>query len=209
MLGHKFSFAITSLAALALSLALCVSVVNAAQSDSSAPAQASQSSSNKSASSSSVAKKPADAKKSDSKDSASASTPAKKPLRARVKAALSKINPARLLRDREYKVASAKFPDFCKDWERKLHDREANNVGHVNWELKNGYETGTYVGYGPVKSCETHQSTDGFAIGKLTYDQYQYYEAGKTRDEAEKNKRATDDTATTELFRWDKGKWFY
>jgi hypothetical protein len=127
-----------------------------------------------------------------------------------VKAALQKVNPLRLLRDKEYKTASAEFPSFCKDWERKLHDREVNNLGHIAWSQKDGWETGTYVGYGPVQKCECHQSTDGYSIGKVTYDEFQYYLIGKTSAEAKAAKpKVTDSTATTELFRWDKSKWFY
>ena len=120
------------------------------------------------------------------------------------------MNPLRLLRDREFKKASAEFPDFCKDWERKLHDREVNNQGHITWTMKDGWETGTYTGYSPVQKCECHQSTDGFSIGKVTYDEFKYYVVGKTTDEAKHAKpKVTDDTSTTELFRWDKAKWFY
>jgi len=127
-----------------------------------------------------------------------------------VKAALLKVNPLRLLRDKEFKTASAQFPAFCKDWERKLHDREVNNLGHVAWTEKDGWETGTYTGYGPVQKCECHQSTDGYSIGKVTYEEFQYYLIGKTPQEAKSAQpKITDTTATTELFRWDKNKWFY
>ncbi len=149
-----------------------------------------------------------------SAESADTGTPQKQPMRKKikekVKAALHKINPMRALRDREFKKASALFPAFCKDWEHKLHEREVNNEKSIAWELKDGYETGSYVGYGPVNYCEAHQSSDGFSIGKLKYDEVKYYLAGKTRDEAEHAKpQVQDTTATTELFRWDKGKWFY
>jgi len=131
-------------------------------------------------------------------------------MKAGVKTALKKVNPLRLLRDKEYKTASAEFPSFCKDWERKLHDRETNNLGHLTWQEKDGYETATYTGYGPVQKCECHQSSDGYSIGKVTYDEFQYYLVGKTPDEAKQAKpKVTDSTATTELFRWDKNKWFY
>jgi hypothetical protein len=127
-----------------------------------------------------------------------------------VKAALSKANPLRLLRDKEYKTASALFPSFCKDWGNKLHEREVNNLDHLNWQEKDGYETATYTGYGPIEKCECHQSSDGYSIGKVTYDEFQYYLVGKTADEAKHAKpKVTDSTATTELFRWDKNKWFY
>lgn len=134
----------------------------------------------------------------------------KKTVRQKVKAALHKINPMRMLRDKEFKKASVLFPAFCKDWEHKLREREVNNQKNIAWQAKDGYETGTYVGYGPVNYCEAHQSSEGFSIGKLKYDEVKYYIAGKTRDEAEHAKpQVQDTTATTELFRWDKGKWFY
>lgn len=142
--------------------------------------------------------------------SADASAPAKRSLKTKVKAALQKVNPLRLLRDREFKKASAEFPSFCKDWERKLHDREVNNQSHIAWQMKDGWETGTYTGYSPVSQCECHQSSDGYSIGKVKYDEFKYYIVGKTPDEAKHAKpKVTDDTSTTELFRWDKEKWFY
>ncbi len=135
---------------------------------------------------------------------------AKRSLKTKVKAALQKVNPLRMLRDREFKKAAAEFPSFCKDWERKLHDREVNNQSHIAWQTKDGWETGTYTGYSPVSQCECHQSSDGYSIGKVKYDEFKYYIVGKTPDEAKHAKpRVTDDTSTTELFRWDKEKWFY
>ncbi len=135
---------------------------------------------------------------------------ARKTFRQKAKAALQKVNPMRLLRDREFKKAAAEFPDFCKDWERKLHERQVNNESHIAWQMKDGWQTGTYTGYGPVQKCECHQSSDGYSIGKVTYDEFKYYIVGKTTEEAKHAKpKVTDDTATTELFRWDKAKWFY
>lgn len=120
------------------------------------------------------------------------------------------MNPMRLLRDREFKKASATFPDFCKDWEHKLHDREVNNQNHIAWQDKDGWKTGTFTGYSTVQKCECHQSSDGYSIGKVTYDEFQYYVMGKTPEEAQHAKpKVTDTTSTTELFRWDKEKWFY
>ena len=132
---------------------------------------------------------------------------ATKTLRSKVKAAINKV---RALRDKEFQKAAALFPSFCKDWERKLHDREVNNQSHIAWQMKDGWETGTYTGYSPVEQCECHQSTDGYSIGKVKYDEFKYYIVGKTTDDAKHAKpKITDDTATTELFRWDKEKWFY
>ena len=131
-------------------------------------------------------------------------------LRQKVKDVLTKLTPERMRMNKEYQQAAAAFPSFCKDWERKLHDREANNINHLIWKMENGLDTALYTGYGPVKSCETHQSDQGFSIGKLSYEEFHYLMKGKTEDEA-KHTQATpvDDTHTTEIFRWDKGKWFY
>jgi hypothetical protein len=134
-----------------------------------------------------------------------------KSLRKKVKAAvMRKVDALRALRDKEFAKASSLFPTFCQDWQRKLHDREVNNEEHIAWQQKDGWETGTYTGYGPIKNCECHQSSDGYSIGKVTYDELKYYVTGKTPDEAKHAApRVTDDTATTELFRWDKEAWFY
>jgi hypothetical protein len=155
-------------------------------------------------------KKTAASPSSTAEPNAEASPSAAKKIKKKVKAALNKVNPLRLARDREFKKAAAVFPDFCKDWERKLHDREVNNANHIAWSLKDGWQTGTYTGYSTVQKCECHQSTDGYSIGKVTYDEFQYFVTGKTTDEAKHAKpKVTDSTATTELFRWDKNKWFY
>ena len=130
-----------------------------------------------------------------------------KTLKRKVKAV---VNALRAVRDKEFAKAAPLFPAFCKDWERKLHDRQTNNESHITWQAKNGWETGSYTGYGPITKCECHQSSDGFSIGTVSYDEFQYYLAGKTEDEAKHAApRVTDSTATTELFRWDKDAWFY
>lgn len=131
-------------------------------------------------------------------------------LRQKVKDVLTKLSPERARLDHDYQQAAALFPSFCKDWERKLRDRETNNVAHLIWKLENGFETALYTGYGPVESCEAHQSDQGFSIGKLTYEEFHYLIKGKTMDEAAHSKATpVDDTHTTEIFRWEKGKWFY
>ena len=144
-------------------------------------------------------------------DKASAAKTLRDPaLRQKVNDVLTKLTPERARLNREYQQAAALFPAFCKDWERKLHDRETNNINHLIWKVENGLETALYTGYGPVKTCETHQSDQGFSIGKLSYEEFHYLMKGKTEDDA-KHTQATpvDDTHTTEIFRWDKGKWFY
>ncbi len=130
--------------------------------------------------------------------------------RQKTKDVLATLSPERRRLDREYQQAAAVFPSFCKDWEQKLRDRQANNIEHLMLKLENGFETALYTGYGPVESCETHQSPQGFSIGKLSYEEFHYLIKEKTLDEA-KHSTGTkvDDTHTTEIFRWDKGKWFY
>ena len=144
-------------------------------------------------------------------DKASAAKTLKDPnLHQKVQDVLTKLTPERARLNKEYQQAAALFPAFCKDWERKLHDREANNINHLMWKIQNGLDTALYTGYGPVKTCETHQSDQGFSIGKLSYEEFHYLMKGKTEDEAKHAQPApVDDTHTTEIFRWDKGKWFY
>jgi hypothetical protein len=141
---------------------------------------------------------------------ASASPAAKKPLHHRIRKALAKIIPDRVERDIEFKTASAEFPDFCKHWEQDLHDREVNNLSKLEFVPKEGYETATYTGYGKIAECESHQSRDGYSIGRITYEEFVYYIAGKSQDEAlHTPPKILSDTHTTEIFRWDNGKWFY
>jgi hypothetical protein len=138
------------------------------------------------------------------------SAPPKKTLRQRVKALVEKLTPERIKRDREFKVASAQFPDFCKHWEQNLHDREVDNLAKLNFSQKDGFETATYTGYGKIAGCESHQSKDGYSIGKLQYEEFIYYVVGKTKEEARNAlPKAISDTHTTEIFRWENNKWFY
>jgi hypothetical protein len=140
---------------------------------------------------------------------AAASPAHKKTFRQRVRAALKKINPRRLLRQHEYKKAAAKFGTFCKEWEQKLHEREVLNLGKIDWKLRDGYNTGTYTGYGPIETCTTKETPDGFALGELTYEEFTYYLAGRSqRDALHAKPKPQSDTHTTEIFRWDRGKWF-
>ena len=141
---------------------------------------------------------------------AAASPAAKKTLRQKVKTLIADITPDRIKRDLEFKKASALFPDFCRHWEQDLHDRETNNLSKLTFVPKDGYETATYTGYGKVSECESHQSRDGYSIGKISYEEFIYYIAGKSEDEARHAPpKAVSDTHTTEIFRWDNGKWFY
>ena len=139
-----------------------------------------------------------------------ASSAPEKTLRQQVRSLVAKIAPERLKRDLEFKTASAQFPDFCRHWEQNLRDRERQNLSKLVFELKDGFHTATYTGYGDVKSCEAHQSKEGFSIGRITYEEFTYSLAGKTPEEAvHGEKRPISDTHTTEIFRWEKNKWFY
>ena len=142
---------------------------------------------------------------------ATAASPAtKKTLGQKVKSLVAKLTPDRIKRDIEFRKASALFPDFCKHWEQDLHEREVNNLSKLQFVPKEGYETATYTGYGKVAGCESHQSKDGYSIGKISYEEFVYYIAGKSEDEARHAPPKTvSDTHTTEIFRWDNGKWFY
>jgi uncharacterized protein YeaO (DUF488 family) len=143
-------------------------------------------------------------------DNAAAASPSPGVLKRSVTAMISKVTPERLLRDKQFKRAAAEFPEFCHEWEKNLRDREQNNLAHLIFQLKGGWETASYTGYGKVESCEAHESKEGFAIGRLTYEEFIYYVTGKTEDEARKaSPKTVSDTHTTEIFRWDKNKWFY
>jgi hypothetical protein len=134
----------------------------------------------------------------------------KSTLQEKVQAFVKKITPDRLKRDIEFKTAAETFPQFCQHWEQNLRDREANNLQKLTYTPKEGFETATYTGYGKIASCEAHQSRDGYSIGKITYEEFIYYLAGKTRDEARKALPQTvSDTHTTEIFRFENNKWFY
>ena len=132
-----------------------------------------------------------------------------KTLRANARALAVKLSPERAKRDREFKKASEQFPDFCKHWEQNLRERERDNLTKLVFILKDGLHTGTYTGYGEVKTCEAHQSKDGFSIGVVKYEEFVYSMAGKTPEEAAKaEKTPITNTHTTEIFRWEKDKWF-
>ena len=134
----------------------------------------------------------------------------KKTLGQKVKSLVAKLTPDRIKRDIEFRKASALFPDFCKHWEQDLQDRETNNLSKLKFSEKDGYETATYTAYGKIAACESHQSKDGYSIGKITYEEFEYYIVGRSEDEARHAAPKTvSDTHTTEIFRWDNGKWFY
>jgi hypothetical protein len=111
---------------------------------------------------------------------------------------------------RLYARATAAFPDFCQDWARKLRVREEDNLNALNFQEKSGYETASYVGYSPIKTCECKESAEGIPLGKVTYDEQDYFLEGKTVDEAKHSSpKLVGITHTLEIFSWDKEKWFY
>jgi hypothetical protein len=111
---------------------------------------------------------------------------------------------------RTYQRAATAFPGFCQTWERLLHEREVNNLGHLNWRTQGGIETANYTGYGKVESCECKASRDGLPIGKIRYEEIKYLLSGKTIEEAKHTApKSTGTVNTLEIFSWDKNRWFY
>jgi hypothetical protein len=110
----------------------------------------------------------------------------------------------------QYERAASRFPDFCNDWQRMLHDRETNNLQHLEWQTRDGAQTSTYTGYGQVESCETKESVEGVPIGKISYEEMVYFITGKNTDEARHAPpKLIHRTHTLEIFSWEKEKWFY
>jgi hypothetical protein len=121
--------------------------------------------------------------------------------------ALESLSPAQR---RTYLRASSAFSDFCHEWERLLHEREVNNLEHLNWRHDGGLETASYTGYGKVESCECKESKEGLPIGTIRYEEINYAIVGKTIEEARHAPpKPKHEIKTLEIFSWDKGKWFY
>jgi hypothetical protein len=132
-----------------------------------------------------------------------------KKLRREARSQEKKVVSEREKLDREFKKASEKFPEFCKHWEQNLRDRERDNRLKLVFTEKDGVHTATYVGYGEVTTCESHQSKDGFSIGKISYEEFTYNLSGKTHEEAVAAEKTTiSDVHTTEIFRWENNEWF-
>jgi len=109
-----------------------------------------------------------------------------------------------------YLRAANAFPAFCQDWGRKLQSRDVNNVDNVSWQVKGGWETGTYIVYSPIKTCDTKRAANGQPIGELTYQETEYYLTGHTITEARHaHPKPVSVTNTTEIFRWDRTHWDY
>jgi hypothetical protein len=123
---------------------------------------------------------------------------------------MQKLNPAMMRALKEFQTASATFPDFCRDWARKLSMREQDNLGHIKWAMHNGVQTGTYVGYSTIESCTCKEASNGVAVGTLTYREFDYTLTGKSVEEARRAApNATTVVPTREIFAYDKGKWFW
>jgi len=120
------------------------------------------------------------------------------------------LNPVMMRALKQFQVASASFPDFCRDWARKLSNREHDNVEHIKWEKREGIETGNYVGYSPIDTCTCKEATNGVAVGILTYKEFDYTLTGKSVEEARHaTPHATTIVPTREIFAYEKGKWFW
>ena len=120
------------------------------------------------------------------------------------------LNPAMMRALKEFQVASASFPDFCRDWARKLSVREHDNVEHIKWAMHDGVETGSYVGYSSIDSCTCKEASNGVAVGILTYKEFDYTLTGKSVEEARHaTPHASTIVPTREIFAYEKGKWFW
>ncbi len=120
------------------------------------------------------------------------------------------LNPVMMHALKEFQTASAAFPGFCRDWQRKLSERERDNLGHIKWAMRNGVETGTYVAYSSINSCTCKEANNGVAVGVLTYKEFDYTLTGKSIGEARHaTPHATAVVPTREIFAYDKGKWFW
>jgi len=101
-----------------------------------------------------------------------------------VKAEMRKFTFHSKAEEDRYNKAASKFPAFCHDWQRMLHDRETNNLSSLTWQTRDGLQYATYTGYGQVDGCEIKESTQGIPIGKISYMEMLYNVIGKTSDEA-------------------------
>lgn len=127
-----------------------------------------------------------------------------------LKPTIQELNYGTKAERRLYAQAVAAFPTFCEDWAHKLRVREADNLNSLNFQEKSGYETASYVGYSPIKTCECKESAEGIPLGKVTYDEENFFLEGKSVDEAKHNPpKLVGITHTLEIFSWDQNKWFY
>lgn len=125
-------------------------------------------------------------------------------------AAPKKLTAAERAAMQKFERARAAFSGFCKDWERKLSQRERDNLAAIKWKLENGWTVGQYLGYSKIRSCTCKQSPHGQPVGELTYGETNNYLTGKTVDEAKHAKpKSTLATETTEIFGWGNERWEY
>ncbi len=121
-----------------------------------------------------------------------------------------KFSAARRAAMAKFERASAAFDGFCKDWERKLSQREHDNFAAIQWKHEKGWTVGQYLGYSKIRSCTCKQSSRGAPVGELTYGETNNYLTGKTEDEARHAKpKVSLTTETTEIFGWGKKGWEY
>jgi len=142
---------------------------------------------------------------------ASTGTPVLKGLRGTgMQGTAQTLNPVMMRALKEFQVASASFPDFCRDWARKLSVREHDNLGQIKWVMHDGVETGSYVGYSSIDTCSCKEATNGVAVGILTYKEFDYTLTGKSVEQARHaTPHATTVVPTREIFAYEKGKWFW
>jgi hypothetical protein len=102
------------------------------------------------------------------------------------------------------------FQAFCDEWMQKLRDRETYNTAHITWETHDGRVSGEYVGYGAEGSCIAREEPGKDPIGKITYRETRYRRDGATTAEAlAAPATVLEQTDTTEIFRFGKGRWQY
>jgi len=142
-------------------------------------------------------------------DSAPASKTTTQKVAEDIRAAAARIAHLTYSQRRKWQMAQASLPSFCHKWDQLLHDREVNNLAHLDWHEKQGYETASYTGYGDVQSCVAKESDEGVPIGKVTYEERNYYLAGKTTAEAKSHPKLINVTKTLEIFSYEKDRWFY
>jgi hypothetical protein len=124
---------------------------------------------------------------------------------------LAGTNPENPVRsDSDFRDAEAAFPRFCEEWAAKLRRRQVDNVAHIQWHERNGYETGTYVGYTRIESCVCKHSSKGMPVGRISYHEEIYYLVGRTIEEAKHAKpQLVGTTSIIELFNWNHHHWQY
>ena len=109
--------------------------------------------------------------------------------------------------------AAASFQHFCKDWMKKLDEREVRNRSLAK-AVSNGNELVMhYTGYGKTSlKCEVRETgvpSQPF-VGRLVYDEIEYQKAGATPSAlSTKTPSVRARTEVMEIFRYDGKKWVY